>query len=35
PASVVIGGIGTIAVTALLAILIPKLRKYHGDEILT
>lgn len=35
PASVVIGGIGTIVATLLLAILIPKLRNYQGDEVFT
>ena len=30
PAAVVVGGIGTIAMTALVAIFIPKLRKYQN-----
>ena len=34
PVSVVIGGIGTIIVTALIAFFVPKLRKYHGDEVI-
>jgi MFS family permease len=34
PTSVVIGGVGTMFVTLLMAILIPKLRKYQGDEVL-
>ncbi len=33
PASVVVGGVGTLVATALIAILVPKLRKYHGDEV--
>lgn len=34
PLSVVVGGIGTIIATALITVLIPKLRKYQGDEVL-
>lgn len=34
PISVVIGGVGTIVATAVLAILIPKLRNYHGHDLL-
>lgn len=33
PFSVVVGGIGTIIATTMIAILIPKLRKYKGDEM--
>lgn len=33
PFSVVIGGLGTIAATAILAILIPQLRKYQGHDV--
>ncbi|HSX40983.1 MAG TPA: MFS transporter [Candidatus Saccharimonadales bacterium] len=33
PASVVIGGVGTIIATVLVAIFIPKLRKYQGHEL--
>ncbi len=34
PVSVVIGGLGTIVMTVLIAYLVPKLRNYQGDEIL-
>lgn len=34
PASVAIGGIGTIVATLFLAILVPKLRNYQGDEVM-
>jgi MFS family permease len=34
PASVAIGGLGTIIATLLIAYLVPKLRKYRGDEII-
>lgn len=33
PASVVIGGIGTMVATLIMAIFVPKLRKYQGDEV--
>jgi len=35
PASVVIGGIGTVMATLLLAYFVPVLRNYQGDELLT
>ncbi len=35
PVSVIIGGLGTIVMTVLIAYLVPKLRNYQGDEILT
>ena len=34
PASVSLGGLGTIAVTLLIVCLVPKLRKYEGNEVL-
>ncbi|OGG00840.1 hypothetical protein A2153_04930 [Candidatus Gottesmanbacteria bacterium RBG_16_38_7b] len=34
PASVSLGGLGTIIVTILIAYLVPKLRKYHGNEVI-
>lgn len=34
PASVVLGGVGTIITTILLAYFIPVLRKYKGDEVI-
>lgn len=33
PASVVIGGAGTMLATILIAVLVPKLRKYQGNEL--
>lgn len=33
PFSVVLGGLGTIVATAILAVLIPKLRNYHGHDL--
>lgn len=33
PTSVVIGGIGTMTATLIMAIFVPKLRKYQGDEV--
>lgn len=33
PISVVVGGAGTIIATLILSILVPKLRKYQGDEL--
>ncbi|MCL4338730.1 MFS transporter [Patescibacteria group bacterium] len=35
PFSVVLGGVGTLAAVGLLALLIPKLRNYQGDELIT
>lgn len=35
PQSVIIGGMGTIVMTFILAVFIPKLRKYQGHEIIT
>lgn len=35
PLSVIIGGIGTIITTLIISILIPRLRKYQGHELLT
>lgn len=34
PASVVVGGIGTIVATLILSYFIPKLKNYQGDEVL-
>lgn len=34
PLSVAIGGMGTIVITLLIAYLVPKLRKYRGDEVI-
>lgn len=34
PVSVVIGGVGTIVAATLIAFLVPKLRNYHGNELL-
>ncbi len=33
PLSVVIGGIGTIVTVGVISLLVPKLRKYRGDEV--
>lgn len=33
PASVIIGGLGTIAATLVIAFLVPKLRRYQGNEV--
>ncbi len=35
PLSVVLGGAGTLTAVGLLALLIPKLRNYQGDELIT
>ncbi len=34
PASVIVGGMGTLVTTTIIAALIPKLRNYHGDEVI-